>query len=147
MYRVVPRRSGMISRVDVEHKHSVAGGEMFAGWHGRWRRGDVMLLVGGLLGRGVCGGRGRGRGAHGREVAVVAQVEGAARRRPRQRRAQLGRALRICGTHERDYRPHPSLHSLHTSIDTVRFELYVLTGRVAASVGLRRYSSSADTEY
>lgn len=108
---------------------------------------DVVVLVGGLLGRGVGGGRGRGRGAHGREVAVIAQVEGAARRGPRQRRAQLGRALRICGTRERDYRPHPSLRSLHTIVDTVRFELYVLTGRAAASVGLRRYSNSADTEY
>lgn len=53
---------------------------------GRW---GVGALVGGL-------GVRRGRGPHGREVARVAQVEGAAQRGALQRRAQLAVALRVC---------------------------------------------------
>lgn len=43
--------------------------------------------------------------------------------------------------------PHSAPYIQVTIVDTVRFELYVLTGRAAASVGLRRYSNFADTEY
>lgn len=50
----------------------------------------LQVCTGGLARRGV--------GAHGREVLGVAQVEGAARRRRLQRRAQLLRALRLCNT-------------------------------------------------
>lgn len=62
-------------------------------WHavGAAATGPAQLHVGG---GGAGGGGGR---AHRREVLGVAQVEGSRRRRRRvQRRAQLGRALRLC---------------------------------------------------